>query len=162
MGLFSFFKPKPQAKIEINYDDAIKALQAGVLFEDNGDFLQWDIPIEQSKLYINKGYRADRTIYEWGKRTILNGLQLPLSTILWKHKDDGSDIPAIEFSAVKEDAKKYFQMISAHLEKTFGSPKIIEEEPGNLLQWKVGIIKVTLHLFEQYHTDKVLFQIGRI
>lgn len=165
MGLFSFFKPKlkPQAvKTEIKYDDALKALQAGILFEDNGEFLPWDMPIEESKLYQKKGYRADRTIYEWGDRTILKGLALPLSTILWKQKDDGSDVPSIEFSVLNEDANKYFQIISAHLETLFGVPKIYNDDQGKLLEWKAGVVKLKLNLFEQYHTDKLVFQVGRL
>jgi hypothetical protein len=162
MGLFTFFKPRPNPKPDVKYSDAVQALHAGILFEDSGEFMGWDVPIEENQLYVKKGYRADRTIYEWGDRVILNGLKLPLSTILWKHKDDGKDVPAIEFSAVKEDAEKYFELISAHLKKTFGPPKTIDEESGKLLEWKVGIVKVTLHLYEQYHTDKLLFQIGRL
>ena len=89
MGLFSIFKPKSDPKPDVKYDDGVKALQAGILFEDSGEFLRWDAPVEENKLYVKKGHRADRTIYEWGDRLILNGLELPLSTILWKHKDDG-------------------------------------------------------------------------
>ena len=162
MNLLKFLKKEP-APFQFDKDkNSIELLNGGILFEENGDFLQWDIPIEQSKLYNKKGYRADRTIYDWGDKTILKGLQLPLSTILWKHKDDGSNVPSIEFSAVQEDAEKYFNVILSHLENIFGSPKTIEEEPGKLLEWKVGIVKITLNWFEQYHTDKLLFQIGRI
>lgn len=164
MGLFSFFKAKPESNQirNVKYDDGIKALQAGILFEDSGELVAWAVPIEQDKLYKKKGYRADRTIYEWGDRTILRGLALPLLTVLWKHKDDGSEVPAIEFTALKEDAGKYFKLISAHLEKTLGKPNTFNEEPGFLLEWKVGIVKLSLNLFEQYHTDKLLFQIERL
>jgi hypothetical protein len=162
MGLFTFLKPKYNPKPDVTYSDSVQALHAGILFEDSGEFLGWDVPIEENQLYVKKGYRADRIIYEWGDRVILNGLKLPLSTILWKHKDDGKDVPVVEFSATKEDAEKYFKIILTHLERIFGTPKTIAEEPGNLLEWKVGIVKVTLHLYEQYHTDKLLFQIGRL
>ena len=163
MNLLKFLKKKSDTKTDIKYDDGIKALPAGILFEDSGQLVAWAVPIEQEKLYTKKGYRADRTIYEWGERTILKGLRLPLTTVLWKHKmEDGIGVPSIEFSAEKEDAEKYFQLISAHLHHHFGIPKNKSEEPGTFFEWKVGVVKLSLSLFEQYHTDKLVFQIDRV
>jgi hypothetical protein len=163
MGLLSFLKPKPDPKPGIKYDDAIKALPAGILFEDSGQLVEWAVPIEQEKLYIKKGYRADRTIYEWGEQTILKGLKLPLITVLWKHKmEDAIGVPSMEFLAEKEEAEKYFQLISEHLHTQLGTPKSKIEEPGTFLEWKVGVVKLSLSLFEQYHTDKLVFQIDRV
>jgi len=163
MGLLSFFKSKPAPKPSIKYDNGIKALSAGILFEDSGKLVEWAVPIEQEKLYIKKGYRADRTIYEWGERTILKGLRLQLTTVLWKHKmEDGIGVPSMEFLAEKEEAEKYFQLISEHLHKHFGTSKNKSEEPGTFLEWKVGVVKLSLSLFEQYHVNKLVFQIDRV
>lgn len=165
MGLLSFFKSKPKSdsKTDVKYSDGIKALPAGILFEDSGTLIEWSIPIEQEKLYIKKGYRADRTIYEWGERTIIKGLTLPLTTILWKHKmEDDIGVPSIEFSAEKEDAEKFFKSISEHLHKHLGTPKDKSEEANTLIEWKVGVVKLSLNLFEQYHTNKLVFKIDRV
>jgi hypothetical protein len=163
MNLLKFLKKKSDTKTDIKYEDGIKALPAGILFEDSGKLVEWAVPIEQEKLYVKKGYRADRTIYEWGEQTILKGLRLPLTTVLWKHKmEDGIGVPSIEFLAEKEAAEKYFQMISEHLHKHLGTPKNKTEEPGTFLEWKVGVVKLSLSLFEQYHTDKLVFQIDSV
>jgi hypothetical protein len=163
MGLLSFFKPKQDPKPGTKFSDGIKALPFGILFEDSGKLIEWAVPIEQEKLYIKKGYRADRTIYEWGEQTILKGLTLPLTTILWKHKmEDDLGVPSIEFSAEKDEAEKYFQIISAHLHKQFGIPKDKSEEPSIFLEWKIGVVKLSLKKFEQYHEDKLVFQIDRV
>ena len=71
--------------------------------------------------------------------------------------EDGIGIPSIEFLAEKEEAKEYFQLISEHLHKHLGTPKIKSEEPGTFFEWKVGVVKLSLSLFEQYHIDKLVF-----
>src|ERR1700758_4593719 len=100
MGLFSIFKKKTEAKIEVVPTDSLKALADGILFEEENVFLKWGADPEADKKYVKKEFRADRVIYQWGERTILGGLKLPFKTICWNHKQhsDTRSFESMEFS----------------------------------------------------------------
>ncbi|HVV54331.1 MAG TPA: hypothetical protein VHC47_03345 [Mucilaginibacter sp.] len=142
--------------------DSIKALSDGILFE-GGVFLKWGTDIEADKLYVKKGFRADRVIYEWGERVILDGLKLPFKTICWNHKQHGNtrSLESIEFSAEGKDAGAYFQSIREHVEGVYGESKVSDDlQPGDTaLEWKIKAVKISLSLFNKEH-PKVHFEIG--
>jgi hypothetical protein len=163
MALFSFFKKKAEPGTKATPTDSIKALADGILFEEEGVFLSWGADIETDKCYEKKGYRADRTIYEWGERTILNGLKLPFKTVCWNHKQHGDikSFESIEFLLEGYEAEEYFQSVKKHIEPIFGEPKQPEDiKDGDIcLEWKVKAVKVSLSLFNKSQSQ-VHLQIG--
>ena len=164
MGLFSIFKKKTEQEAVIIPDNSIKALADGVLFEEAGVFLKWGSDIEAGKFYTKKEYRADRTIYQWGEKTVLNGLKLLFKTICWNHKQHGDikSFESIEFSVEGIEATGSFQKIKKHLADTLGEPVTQEEDlqPGDIvLEWKVKAVKVALKFFNK-DQPKVHFEIG--
>ncbi|HVS94773.1 MAG TPA: hypothetical protein VHE59_22200 [Mucilaginibacter sp.] len=163
MTLFSFFKKKAEPEVIVAPTDGIKALVDGILFEGEGVFLKWGADIEADKLYAKKGYRADRTIYEWGERSILDGLKLPFKTVCWNHKQHGDikSFESIEFLQEGEGAGEYFQSIRTHIEAIFGEPKAHEDlQPGEVsLEWKIKAVKISLNFFNK-ERPKVQLEIG--
>ena len=163
MGLFSIFKKKTEPKATIIPSDSIKALAEGILFENEEFYLKWGSDIEADKRYAKKEYRADRTIYQWGERVLLNGLKLPLRTVCWSQKQHGDTkaFESIEFSAEGGDAEQKFQAIRKHLESILGEPKTDEDlQSGDIaLEWKVKAVKVALKFFNK-EQPKVHFEAG--
>jgi hypothetical protein len=163
MGLFSIFKKKAEPEQVIVPADGIKAIADGILFEEENVFLKWGADIEASKFYTKKEYRADRVIYQWGERTILNGLKLSLKTVCWNHKQHGDirSFESIEFLNEGEEAEAYFQSIKKHLELVFGEPKAQKDlQPGEVaLEWKIKAVKVALNFYNK-ERPKVQFEIG--
>jgi len=163
MGLFSIFKKKAEREITILPSDSIKALADGILFESEGVFLKWGADIEADKFYIKKEYRADRTIYQWGEKTVLNGLKLPFKTICWNHKQHGDtkSFESIEFLAEGGGPEANFQAIKRHIEGILGEPIVHGDlQPGDVsLEWKVKAVKVALKLFNK-EQPKVHFEMG--
>ncbi len=160
MTFFSIFKKKPEP--ELTPTDSIKTIADGVLFED-GFFVKWGSDIENDKKYVKKEFRADRTIYHWGERSILNGLNLYFKTICWNHKQNG-DIKAfesIDFVSEDSDAAAIFEKTKSHLTAIFGEAKQEEDvKQGDIaLEWKVKAIKIALNLFYK-DRKKVHLEIG--
>jgi hypothetical protein len=163
MGLFSIFKKKTEQERTIVPSDSIKALADGILFENENVFLKWGLDIEKDKCYAKKEYRADRTIYQWGEKVILQDLKLPLKTICWNQKQHGDtkSFESIEFLAEGSAAEAKFLAIKKHLEDILGEPTAHDDlQPGDIaLEWKVKAIKVTLKLYNK-EQPKVHFEVG--
>ncbi|MFB9841157.1 hypothetical protein [Mucilaginibacter ginsenosidivorans] len=164
MGLFSIFKKrKDEPEITIVPSDGVVALTDGILFEDAGIFLKWGVDIEADKLYAKKEFRADRTIYQWGQKKILNGLSLPLKTVCWNHEQHSGtkSLESVEFLSENEDAKHQFQAIRDHLETVLGKSRQDEDmEPGEAaLEWRIKAVKVVLNLYNK-ERPKVKFEMG--
>ena len=163
MGLFSIFKKKAEPEIAVVPEDGIKAISDGILFEGENVFLKWGADIEADKFYTKKEYRADRVIYQWGEKAILNGLKLPFKTVCWNHKQHGDikSFESIEFLAEGDDAENKFNSIRKHIETVFGEPKTHENlQPGELsLEWKVKAVKIALNFFNK-ERPKVQLEIG--
>ena len=161
MTFFSLFKKDPDLKsVPL---DGIKAIIDGILFEDDNTFIKWGTDVEADKLYAKKEYRADRTIYHWGERPILNNLTLYLKTICWNHKQNGGtkSFESFDFLSEDADAETAFENIKTHLIGIFGEPKQEEDiKQGDIvLEWKVKAIKVSLNLFYK-DRKKVHLEIG--
>lgn len=160
MTFFSRFKKKPEP--EVVPTDSIKGIVDGILFE-NEFFIKWGSDIEGDKRYIKKEYRADRVIYHWGDRSILNGLILYLKTICWNHKQHGDikSFESIDFVSEDADAEDIFKTTKSHLTTIFGEPKQEEDvKQGDIaLEWKVKAIKISLNLFYK-DRQKVHLEIG--
>lgn len=148
MTFFSRFKKKPE--LEVVPTDSVKAIADGILFEDEF-FIKWGSDIESDKKYVKKEYRADRIIYHWGERSILNGLSLYFKTICWNHKQHGDtkSFESVDFVSEEADAQEIFERSKAHFTGIFGEPKLEEDvKQGDIaLQWKVKAIKISLNLF---------------
>ena len=160
MTFFSRFRKKPEP--EAVPMDSVKAIADGVLFED-AFFLKWGTDIEFDKKYTRKEYRADRIIYHWGERSILNGLTLYFKTICWNHKQHGETKPfeSIDFLSEASDAEVIFEKTKTQLVKLFGDAKLEEDvKQGDIaLEWKVKAIKISLNLFYK-DRKKVHLEIG--
>lgn len=161
MGLLSIFKKKTEPEVAAVPSDGIKALGDGVLFED-GIFLKWGSDIEGDKLYTKKEFRADRIIYHWGERSILNGLSLYFKTVCWNHKQHNNfrSFESVEFLSEGIDAEHRFQYIKQHLENIFGEAINKEDmHPGDVsLEWKLKAIKMSLKLFNK-EQPRVFFEV---
>jgi hypothetical protein len=160
MTFFSIFKRK--AEQDMIPADGIKAIIDGILFEGE-TFLKWGSDIETDKQYIKKEYRADRTIYHWGERSVLNGLTLYFKTICWNHKQNGDTklFESIDFLSEDGEAEAIFEKTKEHLTKFFGESKLEEDvKQGDIaLEWRIKAIKVSLNLFHK-ERKKVHFEIG--
>jgi hypothetical protein len=160
MTFFSRFKKKLGP--EVVPTDSVKAIADGILFEGSF-FIRWGSDIESDKKYIKKEYRADRVIYHWGEKSILNGLSLYFKTICWHHKQHGDtkSFESIDFVSEEADAEDIFKMTKSHLTTVFGEPKLEEDvKQGEIaLEWKVKAIKVSLNLFYK-DRKKVHLEIG--
>jgi len=163
MELFSIFKKKTEPETGAVPSDSIKALPEGILFEGEEFFLKWGSDIEADKRYAKKEYRADRTIYQWGEKVLLKGLQLPLKTVCWNHRQHGDtkSFESIEFIEEGDDATGKFEAIKNHITAILGEPKQHEDlQPGEVsLEWKVKAVKVSLNFFNK-ERPKVHFEIG--
>lgn len=157
------FRKKADQEPLIVPTDSIKALPDGILFEGENIFLKWGADPETDKQYAKKEFRADRVIYQWGERKILNGLTLPFKTICWNHKQHGENrsIESIDFSTEGEGAEAKFDDIKKHFESILGEPKQQEDlDPGEVsLEWKVKAVKISLNFFNRDH-PKVGLEIG--
>ena len=160
MTFFSRFKKKPEP--EGIPTDSIKAVVDGILFEDVF-FIKWGSDIESDKKYIKKEYRADRIIYHWGERSILNGLSLYFKTICWHHKQNGEikSFESIDFVSEDAGAEVIFEKTKIHLTEIFGEPKLEEDvKQGDIaLEWKIKAIKISLNVFYK-DRKKVHLEIG--
>ena len=91
MGLFDFFKRNKKEKSDFeNETDLLKIISRGISFEDTKQFLEWGTPIEDlaKTIPVKEKRFADRTIYNWGEHSILNGLKLELITMFWNHREE--------------------------------------------------------------------------
>jgi len=163
MTLFKFLKKKPEASVvDIAGKTGVDLIGNGILF-DQDVFLNWGADIESDKLYTRKEYRADRTIYHWGERSVLNGLTLYFKTICWNHKQNGDtrSFESIDFLSEDSDAETGFNKAKAHLTEIFGQPKQEEDvKEGDIaLEWKKGAVKISLNLFNK-ERKKVHLEIG--
>jgi len=142
----------------------VKNISSGILFEDNGEFLEWGKPLDVlvKTSQAKKEYRADRVIYNWGLRKIFNGLELPFHTMVWNNdlKNSNRRFFQLEFNAVGDaESEKYLKFISEHLVKEFGPAVIKGEIPDILYEWKRGGVIIFLYLYEQ-HVNKLSFKIA--
>jgi hypothetical protein len=160
MTFFSKFKKKPGP--EATSTGGTEEIIDGILFED-WVFLKWGSDIEADKLYTKKEYRADRTIYHWGERSILNGLTLYFKTICWNHNQDGDikSFESIDFLLEDNGSESIFEDIKTHLAKLFGEPRQKEDiKQGDIaFEWKIKAVKISLNLFYK-DRKKVHLKIG--
>jgi hypothetical protein len=160
MTFFSIFKKKPDS--ETGSTNGTKEIVDGILFDEQV-FIKWGSDIEVDKLYTKKEYRADRTIYHWGERSILDGLTLYFKTICWNHKLHGGikSFEAIDFLSEESGSEAIFENIKSHLTKVFGEPKREEDvKQGDIsLEWKVKAVMISLNLFYK-DRKKVHLEIG--
>jgi hypothetical protein len=109
---------------------------------------------------------GDRTTYNWGTHTILNGLELGLSSMFWNFGRESffRKFNKIEYWAVGDDAAiRSFDKISKHLVQQFGEPDSKREPdaiPERSWEWKLGEVDISLCLFEQ-HAFKTYFEVSR-
>jgi len=162
MGLFDIFKKK---KVIVDFNgDIIQLINQGLLFEEEQIFLNWNEPISEiaKRLAVKEKIFADRSVFDWGERTILSGLKLQLTTVLWYHKaeSEGKCFNIIEFAAEKELADEYFLLINKHLDNLFQMPVNKEiTETSTYLEWIVGNVRLSLNCYEKYSVKKLKLEI---
>ena len=133
-------------------------LKNGITFEESGIFLKWGVFINPliQKYNGSKENLGDRTAYNWGKQTILNGLELELSTCFWNFGFQRwfRRFTEIEYSAIGDTiAEEEFKRISSHLIELFGPPRNTEVEindPEKFLTWEIDKIEFSLYYFQQH------------
>ncbi len=146
----------------------IKPLNKGITFEETNEFLKWGTFINPliRKFQGTKENLGDRTVYNWGKHTILSGLELELSSTFYNFGEQRRfrRFNQIEYWAIGDKiAKQEFDRLSNHLVKLFGQPYINEEnadENEKCLNWKMDKIQIALIFFEQ-HCYKLHFTIQK-
>lgn len=165
MGLFDIFKRKKEA-VDFNGDIA-KLVNQGLLFEEEQIFLHWNEPIAEiaKRIPVKEKIFADRSVFDWGEHTILRGLNLRLTTILWYHKaeSEGKRFNIIEFNTEQESADEYFTIIKKHLETLFNVPLNKEiTETSTYLEWIAGNVRLSLNCYEKYAVKKLKFEIVKL
>jgi hypothetical protein len=168
MGLFNFFTRKADpVTVYKGNNNSFELLNEGILFEENATFLKWGTDIEEAikKIQGRKERRSDRTIYRWGEQTILDGLKLDLTTILWdgQAEDDSKRLYSIGFWSIGDKtAENYIEDISTHLEAKLGSPLRKDSNGQDIsLEWRVKDVRLSLNYFER-HSYKLHFEIRKI
>ena len=167
MGLFDFFRRKSAASLYLEGEPSlISILNTGILFEDNKKLLKWGVPVIDlaKQVEVKEKKFADRTVFNWGEHTILNGLKLELSTVYWNHRADSVDkrFNSIEFLAVGDDhAGKSLGIIGTHLETKFGPGQHVDGEPNGFFEWHVNEVRISLSFMERV-TNKLHFKIEKI
>jgi len=168
MGLFSFLKRKRGQTIDFKHEkDVSKILNQGIYFEDLDKFINWGTPVKElaNHITIKEKLFADRTVYNWGEHSILDGLKLEFTTTYWNHKEESQHkrFNSVEFWAIGDEiAEKHLKLISAHIEKHFGaSVKKEVSETAVELEWVINGAKIYLYFFEQY-ANKLHFEISKI
>lgn len=164
MTLLNFFRKKPEPFITIYKGDksGLELISEGILFEGNNTFIKWGADIEDlvKNVQLKKERRSDRTIYHFGKQSILNGLYLDLSMVFWDAKNEDLRLfGSVEFLSIGDTgAKQRLEVITAHLEKVIGSPVKNEVIDTDVLKvWRIKDVIISLNFFERY-SNKLHFQ----
>lgn len=140
----------------------------GITFEETTSFLKWGKFINPliRKFNGTKENLGDRTIYNWGKHTVLNGLELELTNSFYNFGKERwfRRFNKIEYWAIGDNiAKQEFDRISNHLIKLFGHPIVDEDNIDEIEKyfiWKNSNIEFSLYFFEQ-HCYKLHFTIKK-
>jgi hypothetical protein len=140
----------------------------GITFEETSNFLKWGKFINPliRKFNGTKEDLGDRTVYHWGKHTILSGLELELTNSFWNFGKERwfRRFNKIEYWAIGDNiAKQEFDRISNHLIKLFGQPIVKEEnvdDKEKYSKWKIDKIEISVFFFEQ-HCYKLHFTIKK-
>ena len=140
-------------------------LNDGLFFEDTNVLVKWNKPIKSLKhLYTIADSSADRTIYDWGVRHVLNGLKLEITTMFW----NDSTLPSLRTLSevdhwVVGDTKSFseFTRLSNHIIENYGEPSSKDDDTSNGPEerewiWDQGVVEVRLILFEQHCYKMVL------
>jgi len=141
----------------------------GITFEETNSFLKWGNFINQliRKFNGTKENLGDRTVYNWGKHTVLSGLELELTNSFYNYGKERwfRRLNQIEYWAIGDKiAKQEFDRISNHLIKLFGQPTVDEDNIDEIEKyfiWKIDNIEFSLYFFEQ-HCYKLHFTIKKI
>jgi hypothetical protein len=165
MTLLNFFRKKPESFIiTYNGDKSGKDLIIdGLLFEGSNTFIKWGADLEDivKTIEVRKERRSDRTIYHFGKRTILNGLYLELAGVFWNAKNEDLKLfGSVEFLSIGDKgAKEQLEMIASHIEKEIGTPGKNEIIGFDVLKvWSIEDVRISLNFLERY-SNKLHFQI---
>ena len=145
------------------------SINNGITFEETNNFLKWGKFINPliRKFNGTKENLGDRTVYNWGRHTILNGLELELTNSFWNFGKEKwfRRFNQIEYWAFGDTiAKVEFNRISSHLIKLYGQPIVNEgyiDDREKYLIWKNDKIEFSLYFFEQ-HFYKLHFTIKKI
>jgi len=163
MGLLNFFGTN-KISIYNGEKNGLEKINEGILFEDNHYLLQWNTPINSliSNNEILTEKKADRTIYNWGEHSIIDGLRLPLYTMFWNFGNEAffRRFKKIQFTTIG-DSEEYFEIINSHLEKHLGKAKQEEfTNPEISKEWIINDVKLFLYLFEM-HSMRLSFSIQK-
>lgn len=145
-------------------EELIENIKKGVLFESSNSFLDWNLTYAQIECLCEKVKEGgDRTLYYFGKQTILNGVEIPLNSMKWMWTKKNVSFGSVnwELGQDSEGREKAFEIIR-HITEQLGDPnkKELEKEEINAL-WQFGKIEVRVtswcHFVTRYN-----FKLGLI
>ncbi|MGN6396302.1 MAG: hypothetical protein ACTHMI_12110 [Mucilaginibacter sp.] len=167
MGFLDILKKKKKEDIDFN-GDIVKLINKGILFEDEQEFIKWKEPVGEIKKRVKVSERlfADRAVYNWGERSILKGLKLPLTTVFWYNNpdSDGKLLRSIEFNIEGNDAAaEHLKLIKEHLDEYLKVPVNKEiTDTSNYIEWIADNVKVSIYSYEKYSVKKLKFEIAKL
>jgi hypothetical protein len=140
-------------------------LQKGVLFEDNGVLVRWGTPYANlDHLKESKKFRADRTEWYLGKRTIFDGYESNIEVLKWAWKEQDILTKVDENLGFDEEGERKFNYLKNYLTDLLGKPSKIEiEKFGDLdigeVHWEYGLVSVYIIGIEHFNC-RYSFHIG--
>lgn len=155
------FKPTSKPKTEFIFPYSTKTeqkrvqvwsnLQSGILFEDTGTFVRWDLPFSEiDALAEQKNESADRTNWYLGKRTILDGHQIHIGVMKWEWIPETNPINEISQSLGYDfDGNERFLELIDQFTSLLGEPnnkeltKFGQFDLGCFV-WENGAISISL------------------
>jgi hypothetical protein len=140
-------------------------LQKGVLCEDKQILLRWGTPYaDLDQIKEGKKFRADRTEWHLGKRTILAGYEGNLEVLKWIWKEQEMITKIDENLGQDEEGEQKFNYLKTHLTGLLGKPSKMEIEKFGKLDigevvWEYGLVSVYIIGIERFNC-RYSFHIG--
>ncbi|HEY4323394.1 MAG TPA: hypothetical protein VGN20_05390 [Mucilaginibacter sp.] len=132
-------------------------LQKGILLEDKGILIRWGTPYyELDQLKEAKKFRADRTEWFLGKRTILAGYESNLEVLKWMWKEQNAVIKIDENLGFDEEGERKFNYLKTYLTDLLGKPSKMDIQKFGALDigeihWEYGIVSVYIIGIEHFN-----------
>jgi len=130
-------------------------LQKGILLEDKQTFIPWGTPYDElNNFKETRKYRADRTEWHLGKRTILDGYESHLEITRWHWKTTEIVTKFDENLGVDEEGQAKFNYLIDYITDLLGEPAQTEIKKFGLLN--IGEVRwsnaaVSIHLIGLEH-----------
>jgi len=139
---------------KVKNEELITNLETGILFEDNGEFLQWNDSFKDIEKHCKEvEVKDDRVIYHFGEHKILNGLTCHLSAMRWNDISENGSFSCVDyFLGFDAAAIDNVNLISKHLKQELGEPSKEEswDDDEMLKEWKYDKVQIILNTWERF------------